>query len=171
MNTILVDEKQETTSELCCLCLEPLSSNKICIRLVCNHEMDYNCFLNLRRAQCPLCRHEIESPTQFIPPSFVQAQHSNNPWNSPVEDEDEQQLLERRNSLILDLSDIITPRQTPQFFHQDGESQYSMHVQRAARERMRRQERRHRQRERRRLLNQAFLNVVQSPFSFIDLEE
>jgi hypothetical protein len=125
--------------------------------------MDYNCFLNLRRPQCPLCRNEIETPTQFIAPSFARS--------LPPLEEEEGESLERRNSLILDLTDILTPQQSPQFFRQEAESQYSIHAQRAARERMRRQERRHRQRERRRLLNQAFLNMVHEPFSFIDLEE
>jgi hypothetical protein len=63
--------------ELCCLCLEE-QDNKIQIRLVCQHTMDYNCFLSLRSAQCPLCRHPIETPTQFITPQCFQ-------WNGEIE--------------------------------------------------------------------------------------
>lgn len=61
---------EEEKENRCCLCLES-QDNKIRITLVCGHTMDYNCFLNLRRALCPLCRKEIDTPTQFIPPEFV----------------------------------------------------------------------------------------------------
>lgn len=63
--------------DVCCLCLET-QENKIQIRLVCQHTMDYNCFLHLRSPQCPLCRHEIETPIQFITPQCFQ-------WNGEIE--------------------------------------------------------------------------------------
>jgi hypothetical protein len=44
--------------------------------------MDYNCFLNLRKAECPLCRSTIDTPTQFISPVYTQL----TPANSRDED-------------------------------------------------------------------------------------
>lgn len=39
----------------CCICFEPLDSNKI-IKLKCNHTFHYDCALKIKNNKCPLCR-------------------------------------------------------------------------------------------------------------------
>lgn len=112
----------EIEIDRCCLCLES-QANKIRIILICGHGMDYNCFLNLRRPLCPLCRKEIETPTQFIPPTFIHIPQENDDFPVPPA-APSTPLLQRQhaNDLVLDISELLQPQlnQLPsQWFHQN----------------------------------------------------
>lgn len=136
--------------ERCCLCLET-QENKIRIILKCGHSMDYNCFLNLRRPLCPLCRQEIETPTQFIPPTFIHIPHDDD--SIPPAPPTPSPLLQRQhaNDFILDISDLIQPHQQPfpsQWFH---ENRFLLHeIPRSTNRQRRHRQRRERQRNARR---------------------
>lgn len=138
----------------CCLCLES-QENKIRITLVCGHTMDYNCFLNIRRPTCPLCRREIDTPTQFLPPEFV--------FHVPEHDEDipipppaplTTPLLQRQHAqdLTFDISELFQPHapMPSQWFRQN---RFVLSEIPNERRRRRHDERRRRQRETRRRYN------------------
>lgn len=103
---------EEDKENRCCLCLES-QDNKIRITLVCGHTMDYNCFLNLRRACCPLCRKEIDTPTQFIPPEFV-FQPLNDDFIPPPPPPAPSPSLQRQHAhdILLNLNDLFEPSQS-----------------------------------------------------------
>jgi hypothetical protein len=153
-------EEHKIEENRCCLCLEN-QENKIRIILVCGHAMDYNCFLNLRKPSCPLCRKEIDTPTQFIAPQYLSS--------FTIESEEEQPptpsaspffppsysspLLTRQNAsdlmLTMDLSDFITPQRLPHLFRNQN-NRFIVNEDSRERTIRRRQERRQRQRETRR---------------------
>lgn len=137
--------------ERCCLCLES-QENKIRIILVCGHSMDYNCFLNLRRPLCPLCRREIETPTQFIPPTFIHIPQEQEELPTPPPAPHPSIQRQNANDFILDISDLLQPHQQPfpsQWFH---ENRFVLQeIPRVSNRQQRHRQRRHRQRETRRL--------------------
>jgi hypothetical protein len=142
------EEQQENR---CCLCLES-QENKVRITLICGHTMDYNCFLNLRRPQCPLCRKEIDTPTQFIPPEFVFLPQEENIPPPPPPSSFLNPLLQRQHAhdIVIDLEDLLEPQSRPpfpsQWFRQFDHSPSPLSNSR----RRRHQDRRRRQRETRR---------------------
>jgi hypothetical protein len=138
----------------CCLCLES-QDNKIHITLVCGHSMDYNCFLNIRRPSCPLCRKEIDTPTQFLPPEFVFLPREEDEMEIPTPPPAPTPLLQRQHAqdFTLDITDLLQPRSPfpSEWFRQN---RFILHEVPPERRRRRHQERRQRQRDTRRRYNQ-----------------
>jgi hypothetical protein len=64
-------KKESLPESQCVLCMDTINLDEtIVIRLPCGHVFDYNCFVNLKRSQCPNCRSNIDIPMRVTTPSF-----------------------------------------------------------------------------------------------------
>jgi hypothetical protein len=53
--TVAAPDKDES----CCVCLEPLETSRLPVKLSCRHWLHYNCALGVANRLCPLCRTPI----------------------------------------------------------------------------------------------------------------
>lgn len=51
-------QEQETSEEVCTVCLEPIvSDSPNCLTTCCNHTFHISCLIPLESSQCPVCRY------------------------------------------------------------------------------------------------------------------